>query len=120
MSLALALVPAYALAQADDGGEDAGSFDAGSVIEDAGLPETAVDAGPVDVDAGTLLPSDAPVAKKPLPKNFVGIVGVVTDAQSGEGLIEATVKVVAGGKKSALTDVDGEYRLKLPPGTYDL
>ncbi len=32
MSLALALVPAYALGQADDGGEDAGSFDAGSVI----------------------------------------------------------------------------------------
>lgn len=132
LSLALALAPAFAGAQDADAGEDTGSFDAGSqvedaglleagsVLEDAGLTETAVDAGFVDVDAGTPPPSDAPVAKKPLPKNFVGIVGLVTDAQSGEGLIEATVKVVAGGKKSALTDVDGEYRLKLPPGTYDL
>ncbi len=49
-----------------------------------------------------------------------GIVGRVTDAQTGEGLVEASVKVVAGGKKSTLTDVDGYYRLKLPPGNYDL
>lgn len=55
-----------------------------------------------------------------LPKGFVGVIGRVTDGRSGEGLIEATVKVVAGGKKSALTDLDGFYRLKLPPGTYDL
>lgn len=126
--LALALAPAVALAQDIDAGEDAGSFDVGNQVEDAGVAAPLVDAGPMEVDAGSTevdagtppAAADAPVAKKPLPKNFVGIVGVVTDAQSGEGLIEATVKVVAGGKKSALTDVDGEYRLKLPPGTYDL
>lgn len=84
---------------------------------DAGLELP--DAGPLpDADAG--LPQGEAPKKKPLPKGFVGIIGRVTDAQSGEGLIEATVKVVAGGKKSALTDVDGEYRLKLPPGAYDL
>ena len=55
-----------------------------------------------------------------LPKNFTGIVGRVTDAKTGEGLIEATVKVVAGGKKSALTDLEGYYRMKLAPGAYDL
>lgn len=118
MSLALALAPAFAAAE-----EDAGSFDAGPPRADAGIVEVAADAGASPLDAGAALATttaDVPVAKKPLPKNFVGVVGLVTDAQSGEGLIEATVKVVAGGKKSALTDVDGEFRLKLPPGTYDL
>ena len=126
--LLLALVPALGFAQtSSDAGEalDAGeTLDAGVIIEDAGLLHSVDDAG--TLDAGALEPTpitdagvDAP-KKKALPKNFVGIVGKVIDAQNGEGLIEATVKVVAGGKKSALTDVDGEYRLKLPPGTYDL
>jgi hypothetical protein len=57
---------------------------------------------------------------KAVPKNFTGVIGRVTDSRSGDGLIEATVKVVAGGKKTALTDVDGYYRMKLPAGTYDL
>jgi outer membrane receptor protein involved in Fe transport len=91
-------------------------------LSDAGAPASAespsADAGTPATPADAL--ADAPKKKKPLPKGFTGIVGVVTDSLSGEGLIEATVKVVAGGKKSALTDVDGEYRLKLPPGTYDL
>ncbi|MBL9038515.1 MAG: TonB-dependent receptor [Archangium sp.] len=55
-----------------------------------------------------------------LPKGFTGIAGTVIDSRTGEGLIEATVKVVLGAKKSALTDLNGAYRLKLPPGTYDL
>lgn len=93
---------------------DAGEVDAGGVEVDAGLVE--VDAGLVEpIDAGTPVPP--PVAEK---KKFVGVQGRVTDAKSGEGLIEATIKVVAGGKKSALTDVDGNFKLKLPPGTYDL
>ncbi len=107
-----ACAPVVAMA-GDDGGElVTEQLDAGEGLLDAG-----VDAGTEFLDAGAVEPV---TIKKPLPKNFVGIIGRVTDAQSGEGLIEATVKVVAGGKKSALTDVDGEYRLKLPPGTYDL
>lgn len=124
--LLLALVPALGFAQpSSDAGE---ALDAGVTVEDAGAPPSTDDAGTLDAgavepapstDAGLDVQAEAP-KKKPLPKGFVGIVGKVIDAQSGEGLIEATVKVVAGGKKSALTDVDGEYRLKLPPGTYDL
>lgn len=93
-----------------------------------------VDAGEVDagaaLDAGSPLPLGEreapgekgvePLVEKKVEKAFVGVRGRVTDSRTGEGLIEATIKVVAGGKKSALTDVDGNYKLKLPPGTYDL
>ncbi len=51
---------------------------------------------------------------------FTGVYGQVTDAQTKETLIEATVKVVAGAQTSVLTDIDGNYRLALPPGKYDL
>lgn len=54
------------------------------------------------------------------PPGFTGIHGRVTDASTGEGLIEATVKVVTGAQSQALTDLDGNYRLALPPGKYDL
>ncbi|ATB29477.1 TonB-dependent receptor [Melittangium boletus DSM 14713] len=54
------------------------------------------------------------------PPGFTGIYGQVTDAQTKETLIEATVKVVSGAQKTVLTDVDGNYRLALPPGRYDL
>ncbi|WNG31001.1 outer membrane beta-barrel protein [Cystobacter fuscus] len=54
------------------------------------------------------------------PEGFTGVYGQVTDAQTKETLIEATVKVVSGAQKSVLTDVDGNYQLALPPGTYDL
>ncbi len=54
------------------------------------------------------------------PRRFTGVVGHITDARTGEDLIEATVKVVNGVKKSALTDVDGRFRLRLPPGTHEL
>lgn len=91
------------------------------------VTEPAVDAG-VEVvevvDAGlplspTLSPSGGEGEPKAT-KKFVGIEGRVTDARTGEGLIEATLKVTSGLKKSALTDLDGHYKLKLPPGTYDL
>jgi hypothetical protein len=49
-----------------------------------------------------------------------GIRGRVFDAKTGEALIEASVAVVMGAQVSALTDVDGNYALELPPGTYDL
>ncbi len=80
---------------------------AGVAPVDGGFAVEAVDGGVADAGA-------------PLPKGFTGLVGRVFDTRTGEGLIEATVKVVQGAKKSALTDLDGRYRLKLPPGTYDL
>ncbi|MCP3136694.1 TonB-dependent receptor [Pyxidicoccus sp. QH1ED-7-1] len=54
------------------------------------------------------------------PPGFTGIHGRVVDEANSEGLIEATVKVVTGAQKQALTDLDGNYRLALPPGKYDL
>ncbi|WP_223757177.1 TonB-dependent receptor [Myxococcus sp. RHSTA-1-4] len=54
------------------------------------------------------------------PAGFTGIHGRVVDEANQEGLIEATVKVVTGAQKQALTDLDGNYRLALPPGKYDL
>nr|WP_238539930.1 TonB-dependent receptor [Corallococcus macrosporus] len=54
------------------------------------------------------------------PPGFTGIHGRVTDEANGEGLIEATVKVVTGAQKQVLTDLDGFYRVALPPGKYDL
>jgi outer membrane receptor for ferrienterochelin and colicin len=45
--------------------------------------------------------------------------GKVLDATSGEPLIGAQV-VVAGTDMGSVTDVDGQYRLQLAPGTYDL
>ncbi|MFP2900555.1 TonB-dependent receptor domain-containing protein [Corallococcus sp. 4LFB] len=54
------------------------------------------------------------------PPGFTGIYGRLTDEANGEGLIEATVKVVTGANKQALTDLDGHYKLALPPGKYDL
>ncbi len=86
--------------------------DAGQELADAGLD--LADAGVELADAGLALPDAGPR------KAFTGVQGRVTDAKTGEGLIEATIKVVSGGKKSALTDVDGNYKLKLAPGTYDL
>lgn len=59
-------------------------------------------------------------APSPASKGKSGLFGRVTDAKNGEALIEATVKVVKGGKGQAMTDVEGEYTLALPPGTYEL
>lgn len=65
-------------------------------------------------------PPDAGAPQLVLPKGFTGVTGRVIDSATGEGLIEATIKVVDGPKKSVLTDIDGNYKLKLPPGTYSL
>ena len=100
---------------------DAGEVDAG-VVDDGGVDAgEAFDAGsPLPPGERELVAGEKKVEEKKVEKAFVGVRGRVTDSRTGEGLIEATIKVVTGGKKSALTDVDGNYKLKLPPGTYDL
>lgn len=120
--------PSLAFPSTDGGAlADPPESDAGVEVPtlDAGTPaEPEPDAGSLtESDGGVELPTlDAGTSPKlsKLPKGFTGVIGRVTDARTGEGLIEATVKLVAGGKKSALTDLDGYFRLKLPPGTYDL
>lgn len=113
--------------------EDAGVVSGPDV--DAGLAaELVLDAG-ADADAGSSSPQPSPPQEErgpvdagtpPAPpmKKFVGVTGRVTDARTGEGLIEATIKVLTQNgqpfKKSALTDVDGVFKLRVPAGTYDL
>jgi len=45
--------------------------------------------------------------------------GTVVDKSTGDAVIEAGVEVVETGKK-VTTDLDGRYKLDLPPGTYQL
>ncbi len=47
------------------------------------------------------------------------IVGKVTDKKTGEGVIGATV-IVTGTVQAAPVDVEGNYELKLDPGTYNI
>ncbi|MFO0587339.1 MAG: TonB-dependent receptor [Polyangiaceae bacterium] len=58
-------------------------------------------------------------APPPAPKDKGVIAGKVVESSNGEGIIEAQVTVV-GTKYKTLTDLDGNYRLELPPGTYEL
>jgi hypothetical protein len=52
-------------------------------------------------------------------KSGTGIRGVVTDAKSGENIAGVTVTAISGSQThSAITDENGEYRLEVPPGTY--
>ena len=55
---------------------------------------------------------------RPAPAGKGVVWGTLTDA-NGEPLIEAEVSVV-GTDIQVFTDFDGNYRLELPPGTYDL
>ncbi len=47
------------------------------------------------------------------------ISGTVVDRTSGEPIIEAGVEAVGSGR-TARTDLDGRFSLRLPPGTYEL
>ena len=56
---------------------------------------------------------------RPPKKGKGAIWGVLTDKRSEEPMMEAVV-TVEGTKLRAITDLDGRYRLELPPGTYTL
>ena len=47
------------------------------------------------------------------------VAGVVIDKATGEPIIEAGVEVVGQGK-TVKTDIDGKFRIRLPPGSYEL
>src|SRR5262249_58004555 len=47
------------------------------------------------------------------------VAGVVIDKATGEPIIEAGVEVVGQGK-TVKTDIDGRFRIRLPPGSYEL
>ncbi|MDF3071626.1 MAG: fecA [Polyangiaceae bacterium] len=60
----------------------------------------------------------AALTKAP-PKGKGAIVGIITDTKFNESIIEAQVTVI-GTKTKTFTDVDGRFRLELPPGTYNI
>jgi hypothetical protein len=53
------------------------------------------------------------------PKGKGVIWGVIRDTKYNEPVIEAPVAVIGTDFKT-LTDIDGRYRLELPPGSYSL
>lgn len=61
----------------------------------------------------------ASVEQGEIPRIRQGIVGRVVDASNGEAIIDGTVSVV-GISRRAVTDVDGNFAIELPPGRYTL
>ncbi|HYJ09751.1 MAG TPA: carboxypeptidase-like regulatory domain-containing protein, partial [Polyangiaceae bacterium] len=61
----------------------------------------------------------AAILTKAPPKGMGAIVGVVTDTKFSESIIEAPVTVI-GTKRKTFTDIEGRFRLELPPGTYNI
>ncbi|KFE66438.1 TonB-dependent receptor domain-containing protein [Hyalangium minutum] len=49
-----------------------------------------------------------------------GLRGRLTDAKTGEPLLVCPVSVISGGNTFVETDLEGNYELSLPPGTYDV
>jgi len=116
--------------------------DAGPPVEKSAAPPPTSDAGAPQGDGavhsapaepGPTPPDDVPVEPPPsdtddmgaapppskIPPRMGRVQGTIIDAQTGEPLIEAQVTVVKTGKK-VLTDIDGNYKIDLPPGVYDL
>lgn len=73
-------------------------------------------ADPAEEDAEVV---DVEAAPPPVPGDKGVLAGTVVDSANGEPIIEAQVTVV-GTKFKALTDLDGNYRIVVPPGTYEL
>jgi hypothetical protein len=74
-------------------------------------------AGEVPVEPADDVGATAPATK--IPARMGRVQGTIVDAQTGEPLIEAQVTIVKTGKK-VLTDIDGNYKIDLPPGVYEL
>ena len=75
--------------------------------EDGNADPAAAATGPVAIGALETLGADG----------LATVTGRITDQQSGESFIGATVQV-EGSTAAAATDVDGNYRLRLRPGAY--
>lgn len=62
---------------------------------------------------------DTPDPSRPPPRGKGVVWGVVTSRKDKETLLEALVTVI-GKKDYSTTDVEGRFRIELPPGTYQL
>ncbi|WP_437669616.1 TonB-dependent receptor domain-containing protein [Sorangium sp. So ce131] len=90
--------------------------DPGAAAPPPGGAAAPADAGPAAED---LAAADEPSPSRPPPAGRGAVWGVVTDTTSREPVLDAQVSVV-GTKIKAIADLDGRYRLELPPGTYQL
>ncbi|WP_394849215.1 TonB-dependent receptor [Pendulispora brunnea] len=101
--------------------------------QDAPAPDAATQSAPAPPTAPTPAPDPIPAdataeeaaeelkeedPSRPPPKGKGAVWGVITDSDTKDTLIEAQVFVL-GKDKRVLTDVDGRYRIELPPGDYD-
>jgi outer membrane receptor protein involved in Fe transport len=79
------------------------------------------EAGDADAEAELEAEEKASAAKsqKPPSKGKGVVWGTVTDTKFDEAIIEAQVQVL-GRKEKTYADVDGRFRLELPPGKYQL
>ncbi|WP_437566445.1 TonB-dependent receptor domain-containing protein [Sorangium sp. So ce542] len=108
---------ATALAQGDPGAA-APPPDAAPPPPAAPPPEgagTPAGAAPAEDAAGL----DEPSPSRPPPAGKGVVWGVVTDSATKEPVFDAQVSVV-GTKLKVIADLDGRYRLELPPGSYQL
>ena len=95
---------------------------------DGGVPSPvtggagAGDTGPA-VDAGVAAaePARGADTEPKVKKGFVGIYGKLIDSRTKDALIEAQAKMVKPlPARTGVSDVEGNYKIKLAPGTYDL
>jgi TonB-dependent receptor len=84
---------------------------------DKAPPKDEAPAGEGDISDEELLEGEENPGRPP-PKGKGAIFGVVSDTEGP--LIEAPVQVVGNKKLTATSDLEGRYRLELPPGTYNL
>lgn len=80
-------------------------------------PTDAVTETPASPEEAALPPSVDPA--KPPTRGKGAVWGVVRSTRGSETLLEALVTVI-GRRDYATTDVEGRYRLELPPGTYQI
>ncbi|MGK4003627.1 carboxypeptidase regulatory-like domain-containing protein [Sorangium sp. So ce1036] len=102
---------ATALAQGDPG--------AAAAPPPAPGPAPGAGAAAADSVAADLAALDEPSPSRPPPAGKGAVWGVVRDTSSSEPVLDAQVSVV-GTKLKAIADLDGRYRLELPPGSYQL
>jgi hypothetical protein len=123
LGAALLFYPCSVFAQTTfDAGTTLLSADAGVVFVDVAAASTVgrLDAAPIAPEALPPIGDDGlpPIADDP-PAARTGIVGRVLDDSLHEGAIEAPVIVVEMPRRTR-TDLDGNFALELPPGTYTL
>jgi hypothetical protein len=113
--------PPTAPAPDDEDAADAAAAEAEAEKEAAAAEAEAAEAEAASSDEGDLgeddLGEEDPA--RPPPKGKGVIWGVVKETEFHEELVEAPVSVV-GSKTQAVTDVEGRFRLELPPGTYSI